>query len=67
MDDQLRLIKEDIWCFNHHLDTLGIPRADDRGNQYSIVGRVKLLEKQHLKTLSELESHYLKNAIYLSE
>jgi hypothetical protein len=42
-----------------YLDDKQVPRKDYKGNEYSIIGRIKRLEESFQKQLSELESYYL--------
>lgn len=58
-DNQISLLEENLDCVHMYLDTLNISRTDDKNETYSIVGRIKLLEKRHLKEMSKLESFYL--------
>lgn len=44
-DNSIELLKEDIWCVHKYLDEKLTPRKDSYGNEYSIVGRIKFLEK----------------------
>ncbi len=41
MTNKAELLAEDIDCLHMCLDDLGIKRADYRGNEYSLWGRVK--------------------------
>lgn len=50
--------EEEVECANMYLDDLGIPRDDDK-DFFSLVGRIKQLEKKYLKQLSEVEDYYL--------
>lgn len=47
--------KEEVECAHMYLDNLNIPREDD----FSLVGRIKQLEKKYLKEMSEVENYYL--------
>ncbi len=58
-DNIINLLKEDIECVHMYLDTLQIPRADQNGEQYSIVGRIKRLQESYVKEASDLETDYL--------
>jgi len=60
IDNQISLLKEDIWCVHKYLDDLKIPREDDDNKTYSIVGRIKRLEVGFLKQMSDLETFYLR-------
>lgn len=53
------LLKEDLWCVNEFLNEFNVPIVDEDGRKYSIVGRIKILQKNHFIILSELESIYL--------
>ncbi len=59
-DNQIMLLKEDLEVVHMYLDGLRIERKDESGEIYSIVGRIKELEKRFFRTLSEVESSYLK-------
>lgn len=59
MNNKIKLLQEDIECIHMYLDDKQVPRKDDNGTQYSIVGRIKRLEATFQKQLSELESYYL--------
>ena len=50
--------KEEVACVHMYLDDLKIPREDDK-DVFSLVGRIKQLEKRYLKQMSEVESYYL--------
>ena len=50
--------KEEIECVHMYLDDLGIPREDYK-DVFSLVGRIKQLEKRYLKQMSEVENYYL--------
>lgn len=59
-DNIIDLLKEDLECVHDYLDSLSIPRVDEtNGETYSIVGRIKCLERKYLMAMSELESYYL--------
>lgn len=57
-DNVIELLKEDIECAHTYLDDLKIPREDDK-DVFSLVGRIKQLEKRYLKQMSETEDYYL--------
>lgn len=57
-DNKIVLLEEDIECVHMYLDKLNIPREDDK-DTFSLVGRIKQLEKKHLKEMSEVEDYYL--------
>jgi hypothetical protein len=59
-DNQIELLKEDLEVVHMYLDAQNIPREDDNSEAYSIVGRIKHTERRFFKTLSEVESSYLK-------
>jgi hypothetical protein len=42
-----------------YLDDKQVPRQNNNGRDYSVVGRIKRLEASFQKQLSELESIYL--------
>jgi hypothetical protein len=44
--NQIMHLKEDIECVHMYLDDLELPRADSKGEEYSIVGRIKRLEER---------------------
>jgi hypothetical protein len=56
---QERMYNEESECVNMYLDDLSIQRKSEDGQEYSIVGRIKQLEKKYLKEMSDVESHYL--------
>ena len=58
-DNQIMLLKEDLECVHLYLDTLDMPRVDEKGEQYSIVGRIKQLQNSYLIEMSVIESQYL--------
>lgn len=58
-DNQINLLEEDLWCVHEYLDDLKLPRTDESGKEYSIVGRIKRLEARHLKQMSDLETKYI--------
>ena len=43
-DNKIMLLNEDLECVHLYLDDKGVPRQDDEGETYSIVGRIKQLE-----------------------
>lgn len=45
-DNKIKLLKEDLECIHLYLDDLKIPRKDSNNNDYSIVGRIKLLHPE---------------------
>lgn len=45
-DNQIMLLKEDLECVHMYLDDLELSRSDNKGEEYSIVGRVKRLEER---------------------
>lgn len=59
-DNRIMLLEEDLESVHMYLDTQGVPRKDETGEAYSIVGRIKQMEKRFFRTLSEIESSYLK-------
>jgi gamma-glutamylcyclotransferase (GGCT)/AIG2-like uncharacterized protein YtfP len=58
-DNQIMLLKEDLEVVHMYLDGLLVPRKDDNGETYSIVGRIKQFENEMVKQVSNLESIYL--------
>lgn len=52
-------LQQDIECTHKYLDEKQVPRQDDNGKEYSIIGRIDRLEASFYKQLSELESYYL--------
>ena len=58
-DNQIELLKEDLEVVHMYLDDLGLPRKDDSGETYSIVGRIKQMQMRQSQVMSELESQYL--------
>lgn len=63
LENKRMLLEEDIWCVHKYLDDINIPRNDGDGKQYSIVGRIKMLQENYLKQMSDLETTYLNNDI----
>jgi hypothetical protein len=59
LKNKVELLQEDIECVHMYLDDKHIPRKDYKGEEYSIIGRIKRLEESFQKQLSELESYYL--------
>jgi hypothetical protein len=61
-DNKIMLLEEDLECVNMYLDDLKLPRTDDKGNEYSIVGRIKILQQEQDKKLySEEEVELIAN------
>jgi hypothetical protein len=58
-DNQIMLLKEDLEVVHMYLDGLLVPRKDDNGETYSIVGRIKQFENEMVKQISNLESIHL--------
>ena len=58
-DNQIELLKEDLEVVHMYLDGLLLPRKDENGETYSIVGRIKQFEKNMVEQVSNLESMYL--------
>jgi hypothetical protein len=50
-DNKIMLLEEDLECVNMYLDDLKLPRTDDKGNEYSIVGRIKILQQEQDKKM----------------
>jgi len=63
-DNQIELLKEDLEVVHMYLDDLLLPRKDDNGETYSIVGRIQQFEKNMVEQISSLESMYI-NEQYL--
>jgi len=59
-DNKIGLLEEDLESVHMYMDSQNIPRKDGRGEVYSIVGRIKQMEKRFFRTLSELETSYMK-------
>lgn len=57
--NKINTLQEDLMCVHMYLDDCGIP-TDNNGNAYSIVGRIKLLQKIHLNSISNLETEIRK-------
>lgn len=66
-DNKIMLLEEDLWCVHKYLDYLNIERNDGDGKQYSIVGRIKLLEDRFLYQMSELETNLSTSQIEISD
>lgn len=64
-----RMYSEESECVNMYLDDLKVQRKSEEGQEYSIVGRIKLLGSRYLKQMSDVESHYLskKETMYSEE
>lgn len=45
-DNKIELLEEDLSCVHMYLDDAGVARTDKDGKEYSIVGRIKLLEEK---------------------
>jgi len=58
-DNTIMLLKEDLEVVHMYLDGYSIPRKDDNGETYSIVGRIKQFENEMVRQTSNLESFYL--------
>lgn len=58
-DNIIMLLKEDLECVHMYLDDLKIPRTDTEGEVFSIVGRIKQLEKRFYLELDKVETFYL--------
>ena len=58
-DELIKHLTEERECVHMYLDDIEVPRIDDKGEPYSIVGRIKELELKQTKALSELESTYM--------
>lgn len=59
-DNQIELLKEDLEVVHMYLDGLLLPRKDENGETYSIVGRIKQFEMDLVVQMSNLESMYIK-------
>ena len=59
LENEIQILMEEIECVNDYLDDKLVPRQNDNGKDYSIIGRIKRLEERFQKLLSELESNYL--------
>ncbi len=58
--NKIELLQEDIACVHKYLDSKKIPKIDENGKTYSLIGRIKLLESKLIKDASEVETNYLK-------
>lgn len=58
-ENEFYYYKEEVECVHMYLDDLNIPREYGK-ETYSLVGRIKQLEKRYLKEMSEVENYYLK-------
>ena len=58
IDNSLKCILDSLINIMY-LDDKQVPRQNNNGVDYSVVGRIKRLEASFQKQLSELESHYL--------
>lgn len=57
--NKTEILKEDIECVHMYLDDKQVPRQNKNWRDYSMVGRIKILEASFQKQLAELESYYL--------
>jgi hypothetical protein len=56
LQNKNELLEEDMECIHLYLDNFDIPRIDIKTNQnYSIVGRIKYLEKMKAVQIYDLE------------
>lgn len=58
-DNKIMLLEEDLYCVHQYLNDLKIPKVDKDNKEYSIVGRIKQLQKRYLKQMSEVEDFYI--------
>lgn len=54
-------LSQQIKSVHEYLDTLKIPRYDQAGHQYGIIGRINQLLEKHAKEISDLETGYSSN------
>ncbi len=66
-DNKIMLLEEDSWCVHKYLDDINIPRNNGDGKQYSIVGRIKILQENYLEQMSNLETMYLSKDSKISQ
>lgn len=57
--NRITLLEEKIEGVHMYLDCKDIPRKNENGEAYSIVGRINLLETKLLKDFSERETELL--------
>lgn len=55
----IKNLQDDMWCIHKYLDSRIIPRRDECGEEYSVVGRIKQLENSFLQQMSAVEDFYL--------
>ena len=55
--------KTEYDCAMMRLDDLGVPRENDSGDRYSIVGRINVLWKRAVRAESDLETINLRHGI----
>jgi hypothetical protein len=48
LHNKIELLEEDIECVHMFLDDKDIPRYEEPGAEYSIVGRIKLYKKNEV-------------------
>lgn len=61
LKNRIFLLEEEKEGVHIYLDCKGIPRKNEDGEVYSIVGRINLLETKLLKDFSERETELLKS------
>jgi hypothetical protein len=66
-DNKIELLEEDLEVVHIYLDSLNVPREDDSGEKYSIVGRIKKNLMEIQVKVAHLESHYLSTMYTESE
>jgi len=49
------LLEGDLLSIHDYLDLIQIPRKDSNGEEYSIIGRIRQMERNHFVELSHLE------------
>lgn len=59
--------KTEYDCAMIKLDDLGVPREDEGGNAYSIVGRIGILWKRAAKAESDVETIKLRHGVNADE
>jgi hypothetical protein len=60
LENKIKNLKDDIWCVQHYLSMKDIPTENEKGETYSIVGRINLLETRMKKEFSERETELMR-------
>jgi hypothetical protein len=63
LENQIENLKDDLWCVHHYLSMNDIPRVNEKGETYSIVGRIHLLETRIKREYSERETELMRQLL----